>query len=198
MAHLGERFYTDEELAGAGFRHLGRNVKIKRNAGLFFVENISIGDNTRIDDHTIIVASREPVSIGMHVHIAAHCYLSASDGLTMDDFSGLAPGVMIFTSSDDYTGKKMTNPTLPRHLIGGPAGPVHLGRHVIIGANTVILPRVTIGDGSSVGAQSLVKKSIPEWEIFFGSPAKRVGARKKHLLDLERDYLAEISNPVHA
>lgn len=194
MPHLGERFYTEEELSVAGFRSLGKNVKIKRNAGLFFTENISIGDDARIDDHTIIVASRETVSIGMHVHIAAHCYLAASDGLTMEDFSGLAPGVMIFTSSDDYTGQKMTNPTLPRHLIGGPAGPVSLGRHVIIGANTVILPGVTIGTGSSVGAQSLVRKSLPEWGIFFGSPTKRIGTRKKTLLDLEREYLAQRSS----
>lgn len=194
MPHLGERFYTDEELAGAGFRNLGKNVKIKRNAGLFFTENISLGDNTRIDDHTIIVASREPVVIGSHVHIAAHCYLSASDGLTMNDFSGLAPGVMIFTSSDDYSGRKMTNPTLPRHLTGGAAGPVHLGRHVIIGANTVILPGVNIGDGSSVGALSLVKKSLPEWEIFFGCPVERVGTRRKQLLDLEKEYLLSLEN----
>lgn len=191
MPHLGERFYTDEELSEAGFQSLGTNVKIKRNAGLFFTENISIGDNVRIDDHSIIVASRELVSIGMHVHIAAHCYLSASDGLTMEDFAGLAPGVMIFTSSDDYTGQKMTNPTLPRHLTGGPAGPVRLGRHVIIGANTVILPGVSIGVGSSVGAQSLVQKSLSEWGIFFGSPVKRIGTREKKLLDLEQEYLTQ-------
>jgi galactoside O-acetyltransferase len=186
--HLGERFYTDEELAGAGFRHLGKNVKIKRNAGLFFTENISIADNSRIDDSTIIVASREPVVIGKHVHIAAHCYIAGREGLTMEDFSGLAPGAMIFTASDDYTGRKMTNPTLPRHLIGGPAGPVHLGRHVIIGANTIILPNVRIGEGSSVGAQSLVKKSLPEWGVFFGCPVERIAARKRDLLELERQY----------
>jgi len=39
--HLGERFYTEKELREFPFQALGRNVKIKRNAGLFFVENIS-------------------------------------------------------------------------------------------------------------------------------------------------------------
>ena len=188
--HLGERFYTDAELAVAGFRQLGRNVKIKRSAGLFFTENITIGDNSRIDDFSIIVASREPVTIGMHVHIASHCYISASDGFTMDDFSGLAPGVLIFTSSDDYTGRKMTNPTLPRNLIGGRAGPIHLGRHAIVGAGTVILPGVTIGLGASVGAQSLVKSSLDEWGIYAGSPAQFLRPRKKDLLLLEQEYLA--------
>lgn len=183
--HLGERFYTDEELSEAGFRSLGKNVKVKRSAGLFFTENISIGDNSRIDDFTIIVASREPVSIGRYVHIASHCYISGSDGFIMEDFSGFAPGVSVFTSSDDYSGKMLTNPTVPRHLIGGAAAPVRLGRHVIVGAGTVILPGANIGDGSSVGAQSLVTKPLGEWGVHAGIPAKRLRDRSRELLKLE-------------
>jgi galactoside O-acetyltransferase len=190
--HLGERFYTEEELASAGFRRLGKNVKIKRSAGLFFTENISVDDNSRIDDFTIIVASREQVTIGKNVHIAAHCYISGSDGFVMEDFSGLAPGVLIFTSSDDYSGRKLTNPTLPRHLIGGPAGPISLGRHVIVGAGTVILPGVTIGQGASVGPQSLVRNSLNEWGIYAGSPARVVAPRVKDLLILEQEYLSSM------
>jgi galactoside O-acetyltransferase len=188
--HLGERFYTDEELSEVPFRKLGKNVKIKRNAGLFFTENISIDDNTRIDDHSIIVASREPVTIGRNVHIAAHCYVSASDGFVMEDYTGMSPGVLVFTSSDDYTGKKMTNPTLPRHLIGGPCGQVVLKKHVIIGAGSVVLPNVTIGVGSSVGAASLVTESLDEWGIYIGSPARRIKDRKQDLLKLEAEYVS--------
>ena len=188
--HLGERFYTEDELAGAGFRFVGRNVKIKRSAGLFFTENISIDDDSRIDDFTIIVASREPVAIGRHVHIASQCYIAASHGFVMEDFAGLAPGVLIFTSSDDYTGKKLTNPTLPRHLTGGPAGAIRLGRHVIIGAGTVILPGVQIGTGASVGALSLVRKSLGEWGVYAGSPIRYLRPRSKDLLVLEAELLA--------
>jgi galactoside O-acetyltransferase len=188
--HLGERFYTDDELANVPFRHLGKNVRIKRNAGLFFVENISIEDNARIDDFSIIVASGEPVSIGKYVHIAAHCYVSGSDGFTMEDFSGLSPGVLIFTSSDDYTGHKMTNPTLPRELIGGRRGAVILRRHVIVGAGSVILPNLIIETGSSVGSMSLVKESLDEWGIYSGVPARRMRDRAKDLLALEAEFLS--------
>lgn len=188
--HMGERFYTDEELARYPFRRLGRNVKIKRNAGLFFVENISVDDDSRIDDFTIIVASREPITIGKNVHIASHCYISGSDGFTMEDFTGMSPGVLIFTSSDDYTGGKLTNPTLPRHLIGGPCGPVTLKKHVLIGAGSVVLPNVTIGTGSTVGSLSLVKKSLDEWGIYCGSPVRRLRDRKKDLLKLEAEHFS--------
>lgn len=191
MHYLGERFYADDELRAAGFKSLGKNVLIKRNVGLFFTENMSIGDNTRIDDFTIIVASREPVSIGRHVHISGGCYISGSDGFAMHDFCTLAPGVKIFSSSDDYNGKKMTNVTLPRHLTGGPAGAVVLEKHVIIGANTTVLPDLTIGEGSSVGAQSLVKKSLPPWGVFAGCPVRRLSDRKKDLLALEAQVLIQ-------
>lgn len=189
--HLGERFYTDSELKEAGFKNLGRNVKIKRNAGLFFTENMIIGDNCRIDDCSIIVASGEEVRLGRNAHVAAHCYISGSHGFVMDDFTGVSPGVLIFTSSDDYTGKKMTNPTLPREYIGGPSGRVILGRHVIIGAGTVILPGVTIAEGSSVGAQSLVTHSLDPWGIYAGSPALRLRDRSRELLEIERAFLKE-------
>lgn len=191
MSHLGERFYTDEELAGVGFARLGRNVKIKRNAGLFFVENIAIGDNVRIDDFTIIVASREPVTLGSHVHISAQCYLSGSDGIVMEDMTCLAPGVKVFSSSDDYTGGNLTNVTLPRQFIGGPAGLVTLRRHVIVGANTVVLPRVEIAEGSSVGAQSLVTRSLEPWGIYAGIPVRRLRDRSRDLLELEKVFLSQ-------
>ena len=47
-----------------------------------------------------------------------------------------------------------------------------IGKHVVIGSNSVILPGVTLNDGSSVGAMSLVNKSIDGPYIFAGIPAK--------------------------
>lgn len=193
--HLGSSFYTDDELAACGFRSLGANVKIKRTAALYFTENISVGSHTRIDDFTVIVASREPVTLANHVHIASHCYISGSDGFEMADYCGLAPGVAIFSSSDDYSGAKLTNPTLPRHMIGGTRGAVALEKHVIIGANTVVLPGVTIGLGSAVGAQSLVNKSLDAWGVYCGVPVRRLRDRSRELLDLERVLTAEDPTP---
>lgn len=192
--HLGSTFYEQHELEDFGFCKLGKNVKIKRNACIYFTENVSLGDNVRIDDCSILVASREPVNIGSFVHIANHCCIAGSEGFEMEDFSGLSPGVMIFTGSDDYSGGKLTNPTVAKAYIGGRAGKVILRRHVIIGAGTVILPRVTIETGSSVGSMSLVNRSLPEWSVCFGTPARVLKRRKKDLLDLEKQFLAEQAN----
>ena len=190
MAHLGPDFYSEAELMAVGFRSLGRNVRIGRFAAIYFPENISLGDNVRIDNFSVLVASGEPVVLGKYVHIASHCYVAGRAGLKMDDFSGLAPGVRVFTLSDDYTGRKLTNPTLPDDLTGGPCGEVHLCRHVIIGSGTVILPKVVIGEGASVGAQSLVRKDLDPWGVYFGVPVRRVSERKRDLLALEEVLLS--------
>ena len=59
---------------------------------------------------------------------------------------------------------------------------------MIIGANSVILPKVTIKEGSAVGALSLVNKSLDAWGIYFGSPAKRFKSRSKNILKLEKIF----------
>ena len=187
--HIGSNFYSDDELKSFKFKSLGKNVKIKKNVAIYFVENITIKDNVRIDDNTVIVASNNSTTIGNYVHIASNCYIAASEGLKMEDFSGLAPGVNIFTGSDDYSGKKLTNPTVDRKYIGGKSGEVVLGRHVIIGSNSVILPGVHIGEGSSVGALSLVTKSLESWGVYFGAPVKKIKSRSKKLLELEKEFL---------
>ena len=68
-----------------------------------------------------------------------------------------------------------------------------VGRHVIIGSGSVVLPGVTIGEGSSVGALSLITKSLEEWGVYFGSPAKKIKSRRKDLLEQEQTLLAKRS-----
>ena len=189
--HIGTSFYSEKELKQFKFQSIGKNVLIKKNVGMFFIENISIGSNVRIDDNVIIVASSKenPVKIGNYVHIATNCYLAGSAGIEMSDFSGLATGVQIFSASDDYSGKKLTNPTVGKPYIGGKFGKVTLGKHVIIGAGSIVLPDVNIKQGSSVGALSLVNKDLEDWGVYFGIPVKKIKDRQKDILKLEKEFL---------
>lgn len=187
---LGGEYLGDDKLAGLGFRRLGRDVRIHSLASLYGLENISIGDHVRIDDFAVIIATG-PVVIGNYVHIANFCYLGATQGITLEDFSGLSPGVMIFTSSDDYSGTRLTNPTVPKKYTGGRAGQVILGKHVILGARSVVLPQCHLGEGCSVGAMSLVNRDLEPWGVYSGIPARRMKERKKDLLELERQLKAE-------
>ena len=69
-----------------------------------------------------------------------------------------------------------------------------IGRHSIVGTNSLILPGVVLAEGTSVGALSMVTKSTEEWSIYFGSPAKRIKARYRDLLTLEEKLLESEQN----
>ena len=189
-------YYSETELTGFGFKQVGTNVRIAKNCTIIGLSNISLGSNVRIDGYCTIVADgSSQLSIGSFIHIGAGCYLSAGDGIVMEDFCGLSQGVRIYSRSDDYTGRYLTNPTVPEKYTGVTRGLVTLKRHVIIGSGTVILPRVTIGEGASVGALSLVTRDLEAWGVFTGSPARKLKDRSRHLLELESDFLRELANP---
>jgi acetyltransferase-like isoleucine patch superfamily enzyme len=184
------RYYTNEELKYCGFKKIGNNVMIHENVNIYGIENISIGDHVRIDPYASIIANGF-VSIGSYVHIGSYCLLIGAEGITMENFSGLSQGVKIYTRSDDYSGEHLTNPTVPERYLGIKKGPVQLKKHVIVGANTVILPGVKVGEGSSVGAMSLVTKSLQSWGIYAGIPAKKIKIRSRKLIELEYVLMKE-------
>ena len=186
-------YLNEHDLKDAGFKSLGRNVQISKNCTVIGLENIEIGDNVRIDGYCSIFASREGwVKLGSFIHIGSYCLLSAGSGIQMDDFSGLSQGVKLYSRTDDYSGKHLTNPMVPDVYTGVTCGPVVLEKHAIVGAGSVILPKVTIGEGSSVGALSLVTKNLDPWGVFFGAPAKKLKNRSKQLLTLESALRREL------
>ena len=186
-------FYTDKELLQLGLGKVGNNVKLSKKASIYNPENITLGDNVRIDDFCVLSAGGE-ITLGNHIHIACFCALYGQKTIVMENFTTLSSRVIIYTCSDDFSGSSLTNPTVPieyrPYLI---KGIVILKKHVIVGTNSTILPNVTIGIGSAIGAHSLVTKSLAEWGIYFGAPAKKIKERKPDLLELEKMFLETIS-----
>lgn len=186
-------YLNESQLANLGLRHLGRNVKISDKASLHDPEFISIGDNSRVDDFCVLSGH---VTMNRNVHLAVFTNLAGGKlGITMDDFSGTAYGVHIFTQSDDYSGKAMTNATVPPQFTNTSHAAVSIERHVIIGTGAIVLPGVTVAEGCSIGAMSLVSKSTEPWGIYLGNPARKFFSREKDLLLLESQYLeTDMSN----
>lgn len=184
-------FYTENELNSMGFKYLGRNVKISNKASIYNKDQISIDDNSRIDDFCVLSGK---VTIGKNVHIAVFCNLAGGEkGITMEDFSGLAYSVNAFTQSDDYTGRSLTNPTVPDKYKIELKQEILICRHVIVGAGSMIFPGVVLSEGCSVGAMSMVTRTTEPWKIYFGVPAKAIKERKQDMLKLEAEYLNEIA-----
>jgi len=190
MKIYGGGYLDESKLAAMGAARIGRNVKIHETSVLVGLENMAFGDNVRIDAFSVIVcAGSAGLNVGNHVHIGAHCILAASYGLEMKDFSGFSHGVKVFTGSDDYTGHYMTNPTVPEAYTKIKKAKVTIGRHVIVGAGTVILPGANLGEGVAVGALSTVIGTLQEWTVCKGTPARKIRARSIDLLKLERQLL---------
>jgi galactoside O-acetyltransferase len=182
-------FLTEASLATLGFICLGANVKISDKASIYNPELMVIGDNVRIDDFCVISGK---VIIGRNVHVAIFCNIGGGElGVTLEDFSGLAYGCHVFSQSDDYSGRTLTNPTVPDKYKHETKAAVLIKRHSIVGTCSVILPGVTLEEGTSIGAMSMVTKSTEPWMVYFGIPAKRLKQRRRDLLELERNYLRE-------
>lgn len=186
-------FLTEDELEAAGFLFIGRNVRISRLASIHGHSRIKVGDNSRIDDFSVLSAGPGGIDIGRYVHIAVMCSIIGAARIEMQDFSGLSSRVSIYSSSDDYSGAAMTNPTVPSEFTDVDSRPVVIGRHVIVGAGAVILPGSVLGEGVAVAALALVRGNLEDFGIYAGVPCRRVRERSRQLLDHERVLEARVN-----
>ncbi|VAW76728.1 dTDP-4-amino-4,6-dideoxy-D-glucose acyltransferase [hydrothermal vent metagenome] len=175
-----------------GFASVGEGVLLSDRASFYNCANISLGSNVRIDDFCVLSAGARGIVIGNYVHVAVYSSLIGAGKITLSDFCNISSRVSIYSSSDDFSGEWMTNPTIPAEFTGVVHADVYVGRHVIIGAGTVILPDVVIEEGVAVGALSLVKKRCNAFGVYNGTQARKVGERSKRLLELEKAFLSSI------
>lgn len=182
-------YLKKEQLQAMGFKSIGKNVRVSDKASIYDPESIALGDNSRIDDFCVVSGK---ISIGRYCHITPMCLVAGGEvGITLSDFCTLAYGVKVFAQSDDYSGRTMVNSLVPKKFKNEYLAEVLLERQVIVGAGSIIFPGVTIREGCSVGAMTLVSKSTQPWGIYAGNPARRIKDRKQDLLELEEQFLKE-------
>jgi acetyltransferase-like isoleucine patch superfamily enzyme len=174
------------------FARVGYHVIIWPLAKIIKPEVISIGDSVIIDDYVLIMGG-ERTDIGSFVHIASFVSITGGGELVLGDFSGLSSGVRVFTGTEDFSGQCLTNPTVPYPYRKPIRSFLKVEKHAIIGANTVIFPGITIGEGAAIGANSLVNKDCEPWTIYVGSPARPLRKRPKdEILLLEKRLRSEL------
>lgn len=185
-------YLSDNQLKSVGFKYLGDNVKVSDKASIYNPEMLEIGSNSRIDDFCVISGR---VVLGRFCHITPMCLVAGGvPGIYFSDFGTLAYGVKVFSQSDDYSGFTLTNSLIPKKFKNELFESVRFGKHVIVGAGSIILPGVNVAEGCSVGAMTLLVKSTEPWGIYVGNPARRIKERKKDMLELEKKFILEIAN----
>lgn len=179
-------YYTREQLENMGFKSLGKNVSISDKTSIYRPGQMVIGNDVRIDDFCIFSAGDHGIFIGDHVHIACYVSVVGRGKITISDFAGIATRSSIYSSNDDYSGRYLTGPTIPPQFTNVMHADVFIGRHTIVGVNSTILPGVTIGEGTAIGAYSLVNKDIAAGVVAVGIPAKAIKERKTDIYELEK------------
>lgn len=179
-------FLSQDKIAAMGFKSLGEDVFLSDKASFYNCQNIAIGSNVRIDDFCVISAGEGGIEIGNYIHIAVYSSLIGAGKIVLEDYSNISSKVAIYSSNDDYSGAWMTNPMVPSELTNVTQADVRVGRHVIVGSGSVILPGVTLHEGVAIGALSLVPHSCNDFGIYTGVPAKRIKERDKNILRLEK------------
>ena len=117
---------------------------------------IEIGDHVGMSSPCLW--AKERITIGNYVNIGGDCIIMDSDAHNLDwrvRDSGEMFAPMV--SMDNHTAK---------------CAPIVIKDHVLIGAKSIILKGVTIGEGSVIGAGSVVVKDIPANCIAAGNPCK--------------------------
>lgn len=179
-------FYSDEELNSLGLKIVGKNVLISRKASIHGAGLISIGSNVRIDDFCILSGK---IEIGNNVHVAAYSALyGGRDGIYIRDYANLSSRVSVYSVSDDYSGETMTNPTIPDEYKNVESAPVIIDKHVIIGSTSVVMPGVTLREGSAFGCFSYINRDSEPWSINVGIPFRKIKERSRNLLKLENEF----------
>lgn len=168
-------------------RACGDDVFISASVEIRRPHLVSVGNHVAIDTGFYCTTIAE---IGDYIHIAPYVtVIGGSDGLLrMGHFCSIAAGSRIVCASDEHLGYGFPGPTIPDQYHDKiKTAPVVFEMCANVATNVVILPGVTLGEGSVVGACSLVNKDTEPWTIYVGIPAKPVKMRpKERMIEMGR------------
>ncbi len=158
----------------------GKDVLISPLVSITRPELVEIGDHVAIDPWLHCTTG---LKIGDHVHISSHVsIIGGKNGLLqMGNFTNISTGGRIICGSDGFHGSGLVSaPGIPEKFMDTlKIEPVIFEDFVNTGANVVIFPGVQLGEGSVIGACSLVTKNTEPWTIYAGVPAKPIGKRPR-------------------
>jgi acetyltransferase-like isoleucine patch superfamily enzyme len=148
-----------------------------------------IGNHVAID---MGFACTTQLRIGDYVHISPHVSVigGARGSLDIGHFCFVSSGARIICGSELFLGDGLIGPLIPNEYKDTvDYRPVTLENFSGVGANSVIMPGVTLAEGSILGANSFLKTSTEPWTIYAGSPARPIKSRKR---DIMQQYAREL------
>ncbi|MDP8961631.1 MAG: acyltransferase [Actinomycetota bacterium] len=150
---------------------LGRDAVIYPSARIIRPDRLRLGDHSSIDDFVFFNATGG-ATIGRYVHIACHVSVIGGGGLDIGDYAVVATGCRILTATDTFDAGARMSTHLPFEHRCVRQGLVTIGRDAFLGANSVVMPAVRIGEGAVAGAGAVVTTDLDPWTVYTGAPAR--------------------------
>ncbi len=177
---MGENVYIGKgvTIVNPEFISVGNNVEIKNDVTLIArgEGGITLADGVRIQERVYLDTERVNtgyINVGKNVYIGTGTTLFGHMGLEIGDDCLLAQNIQLTPYShifDDHNSIIYSQ--------GGHCKKVTIGRDVYIGMRAAIMYSGDIGEGSVIGAGSVVVKPIPPYSVAVGCPAKVIKERK--------------------
>jgi Acetyltransferase (isoleucine patch superfamily) len=162
-------------------KYLGKNSFIGSKCNIHggAIQNISIGDNSRIENFSVLecwsshhgIRYSPQITIGNNSAIGEYCHISAIKGVFIGN--GVLTGRYVYISDNhhgDTNAEALNLPPHNRSLFS--KGEVHIHDNVWLGDRVSVFSGVTIGEGAVIGANAVVTHDIPAYSIAVGVPAK--------------------------
>jgi acetyltransferase-like isoleucine patch superfamily enzyme len=160
---------------------VAKDVRIGRDVRIFHPDLVNlygcvVGDETRIGAFVEIQAGAR---IGARCKISSHTFIC--EGVTIEDEVFIGHGVM-------FTNDRFPRATADDGRLQGPADwkveTTQVGHRAAIGSNATILCGISIGEGATVGAGSVVTRDVPPWAVVAGVPARLLGPKAGKILEV--------------
>lgn len=156
---------------------VGSNTNVPKRINVTWPHQVKLGNNCRLE-HSIyfhydgIYSPGPSICIGNNVFVGNNTEFNITDKISIGDNCLIAAGCKFIDHSHGYKyGEIIKKQKSSKEAIV-------IESDVWIGCNAVVLQGVKISNGAIVGSGAVVTKSIPEYEIWAGVPAKKIGVRK--------------------
>ena len=154
----------------------GEKLIINNNVEMTGFENINLGNNNQISSYcTLNAHDGGLILFGNNIGINRNTHIGAANGgkIIVGNNAMIAQNVVIRASGHGFKSLKLTMDSQDYEK-----GTITIGDDCWIGANSVVLKNVKIGNKSIVAAGSVVTKDIPDFSVYGGVPATLIKMRK--------------------
>jgi NAD(P)-dependent dehydrogenase (short-subunit alcohol dehydrogenase family)/acetyltransferase-like isoleucine patch superfamily enzyme len=181
--------YSINELKNLGVHVKGQNILISKFVNIYNPSNLTLHDNIRIDDFTIL-SCKGKIEIYDYVRISSHCLITSETTIIIHQYSNISSGVKIFGGMNNTT-HTITNPLIPSKYSTMEIGDVIINKYCIIGSNAIIYPNCCLNEGTTIQPLTVANINTEPWTIYNGSPIKIIGKKQ-----ITSQLLNNISNEI--